>query len=116
MNILGVIPARGGSKQIQKKNIRNICGRPLIEYTIRTALNSDYLTDLIVSTDDTEIANISKSCGIVCDEFRPKKYASDFASTWSVINYELKRMEKKMKLFTTMLCCCSLPLLSDQLN
>ena len=56
--ILGLIPARGGSKGVPRKNIRNLGGKPLIQYTIETALASKYIDRLIVSTDDNEIADI----------------------------------------------------------
>ena len=58
MNILAVILARGGSKGIPKKNIVEVCGRPLISYSICAALKSELITDLIVSTDSEEIADI----------------------------------------------------------
>ena len=63
MKILAIIPARGGSKGIPNKNIQNVGGQPLIARTIESALKSDLLTRLIVSTDDKKIAQISKSSG-----------------------------------------------------
>lgn len=63
MNILAVIPARGGSKGIPRKNVRLMNGEPLISYAIKNSLNSKYITDVMVTTDDEEIANISKCYG-----------------------------------------------------
>ena len=63
MKILCVIPARGGSKGIEKKNIRKINNKPLIAYTIESTLSSKLFDDVIVSTDDKEIAEISESYG-----------------------------------------------------
>lgn len=62
-NIIAIIPARGGSKGIPNKNIKNLAGKPLIAYTIKSALNSKYIDRVIVSTDDEEIAAISQSYG-----------------------------------------------------
>jgi len=61
--ILAVIPARGGSKRIPKKNIIDVLGKPMIAWTIEAALKSDFITDVIVSTDDQEIADVSKAHG-----------------------------------------------------
>ena len=63
MEILAIIPARGGSKGIKRKNLRPICSKPLVAYSIEAALNSKYITKTIVSTEDDEIAQVSKSFG-----------------------------------------------------
>ena len=63
MNILAVIPARGGSKGIPRKNVRLMNGEPLISYAIKNSLHSKYITDVVVTTDDEEIVNISKCYG-----------------------------------------------------
>ena len=60
MNVVGLIPARGGSKRVPRKNIRPLKGKPLIQYTIDAALNSKLINRVIVSTDDKEIADISQ--------------------------------------------------------
>lgn len=77
MKILAVIPARGGSKEIPRKNIKKIGGKPLIAYTIEAALKSKYLDRIIVSTDDEEIAEIAKKCGAEVPFIRPKELAED---------------------------------------
>jgi CMP-N,N'-diacetyllegionaminic acid synthase len=92
--ILAIIPARGGSKGVLRKNIRKINNVPLIGYTINAALKSNYLTDIVVSTDDPEIAEISKSFGAQVPFIRPKELASDDAESASVVEHALDFMEK----------------------
>lgn len=77
MKILAVIPARSGSKEIPRKNIKKIGGKPLIVYTIEAALKSKYLDRIIVSTDDEKIAEIAKKCGAEVPFMRPKELAED---------------------------------------
>ena len=82
MNIIvGVIPARGGSKGILKKNIKQLNGKPLITYTIESALASGVINKLIVSTDDDEIAQVCKCYKDVLVYKRPLELATDTAST-----------------------------------
>ena len=76
MNFLAIIPARGGSKGISRKNIKKIAGNPLISYTINEAKKAKYLTRIVVSTEDKKIAKISKKYGVDVIP-RPKKLASD---------------------------------------
>ncbi|EMJ92084.1 cytidylyltransferase domain-containing protein [Leptospira alstonii] len=80
MKILGLIPARGGSKGIARKNIRFIAGKPLIVWTIEAALKSKYLTSVVVSTDDLEIAEVAKSAGASVPFLRPSELATDQSS------------------------------------
>lgn len=75
--IVAVIPARGGSKGIEKKNIKNFCGKPLIAWTIENALKSKYLDKVIVSTDDEEIAAIARKYGAEVPFYRPAELAGD---------------------------------------
>jgi len=75
--ILGIITARGGSKSIPKKNIKNLCGKPLISYTNEEALKSKLLTRVIASTDDEEIADVCKRDGVDVPFLRPKELAQD---------------------------------------
>jgi len=77
IKILGVIPARGGSKSIPHKNIASLAGKPLIYYTIREAKKSKLLDAFIVSTDDPKIARIARSLGADVPFLRPKRYARD---------------------------------------
>tara|TARA_B100000963_G_C22518398_1_gene621818 strand:- start:418 stop:1044 length:627 start_codon:yes stop_codon:yes gene_type:complete len=83
--ILGVIPARGGSKGLPGKNIHNLNGKPLISWSIESGLSSSLIDRLVVSTDSVEIANISKLYGAEID-MRPKYLATDDSTTISVLN------------------------------
>jgi len=76
-NILGLIPARGGSKGLPRKNIKPLLGKPLIAWTIEQAFASRYLDKVVVSTDDKEIAEISKKYGADVPFMRPKELAGD---------------------------------------
>lgn len=91
MNILGITPARGGSKTIPRKNIKNIAGKPLIAWTIEAAKQSKLLHDYVVSTEDKEIENVSKQYGArVID--RPQELASDEAGTLLVLQHVIKKI------------------------
>lgn len=91
---LGVIPARGGSKGIPRKNIINVCGKPLIQYTIEEALKSNFLDKVIVSTEDEEIAKISRECGAEVPFLRPKELAEDTTKTIEVLIHAVNEMKK----------------------
>jgi CMP-N-acetylneuraminic acid synthetase len=93
-DILAVIPARGGSKGVPRKNIRELGGKPLITYTIEAALGSRYISRLIVSTDDEEIANISQNWGANVPFLRPAELATDTAKAIEVVKHALLEMEK----------------------
>jgi CMP-N-acetylneuraminic acid synthetase len=102
--ILGVIPARGGSKGIKKKNIKPICGRPLIAWTIGEAKESQLLDRFVVSTEDPEIARVSREWGAdVID--RPAALATDTATTLSVLQDLLSKVEAD----TVVLLQCTSP-------
>ena len=75
--VIAVIPARGGSKGIPRKNIKPLCGKPLIAYTIEAALQSKYLDRTIVSTDDKKIADIARKLGAEVPFIRAKELAED---------------------------------------
>ncbi|ELU1436637.1 acylneuraminate cytidylyltransferase family protein [Providencia rettgeri] len=87
--IIAIIPARGGSKRLPRKNILPLAGKPLINWTIEAALGSKYIDDVFVSTDDTEISHISKLAGISVPELRPQYLSTDTATTRDVILYTL---------------------------
>ena len=89
--ILGVIPARGGSKGIPRKNLYPIAGKPLIAYTIEAALASEMLTDTIVSTDDEEIARVSREFGAEVPFMRPPELATDSAQAVPTITCTCSR-------------------------
>lgn len=94
MRILGIIPARAGSKSIKSKNIKLLGGKPLIGYTIESALRSEYLTDILVSTDGQEIAEVAKSYNIKVPFLRPEYLSSDQAKSIDVVIHALEFMEK----------------------
>lgn len=87
--ILAVVPARGGSKGIERKNIKEICGKPLIEYTLDTAKRVDQIDSLVVSTDDDEIANVAKKNSVEV-LIRPKDIAKDSSLTEDCLLHALE--------------------------
>ncbi|OGO25256.1 MAG: acylneuraminate cytidylyltransferase [Chloroflexi bacterium RBG_16_52_11] len=88
-HVLAIIPARGGSKGLPGKNIRELCGKPLIAWTIEKAKKSKHLDMVLVSTDSPVIANIAKDYGADAPFLRPAVLASDHASTYDVIQHAL---------------------------
>lgn len=93
MKVLAIIPARGGSKGIRKKNIRNLAGKPLIAYAILSAKKSKFIDKIIVSTDNKEISRISISYGADVPFLRPKHLAQDTSSTLDVVKHALRFLE-----------------------
>jgi len=93
--ILAIIPARGRSKGIPHKNIRELCKKPLINYTIEAALKSGYCDCVFVSTDDVEIANIAKKAGATVSFLRPPKLATDTAKTIDAVCYTLDKLGRE---------------------
>lgn len=87
---LCIIPARGGSKRISHKNIKNFCCQPIIAYSIQAAQKSELFDRIIVSTDDEEIAAISKQYGAEIPFLRPKELADDYTGTNAVVKHALK--------------------------
>ncbi|MBC8490491.1 MAG: acylneuraminate cytidylyltransferase family protein [Bacteroidetes bacterium] len=94
-NILALIPARGGSKGIPGKNIMEIAGKPLIAYSILQAIKSKHIDRIIVSTDDKEIANISKKWGAEVPFLRPPEFAQDMSPDIEVFRHTLRWLEKE---------------------
>ncbi|MDP1878025.1 MAG: pseudaminic acid cytidylyltransferase [Actinomycetota bacterium] len=101
---LAVIPARGGSKRIPRKNIRAMSGRPLMAWAIETALASGEFDEVTVSTDDDEIARIAESIGATVPFRRPAALADDHASTASVIAHATSEM-RRQGLAPDLVCC-----------
>ncbi len=97
MKILAIIPARGGSKGIPRKNVRLMVGKPLISYSIENAINSFYNLDVVVSTDDDEIARISSSYGAKVI-MRPENLATDSVTLDPVVFHAVDEMEKEKNL------------------
>ena len=92
--ILAVIPARGNSKGIEKKNIVKILGKPLIYYTIKEAKKSKFITDLVLSTDSREIKKIAEKFGAAVPFLRPRNLSTDFIPSLPVIKHATHFMEK----------------------
>jgi CMP-N-acetylneuraminic acid synthetase len=90
--VLAIIPARGGSRGIPRKNIVDLCGKPLIAYTIDVALKSTAITRVVVSTEDEEIAEISKRYGAEVPFLRPKELAEDRSNIADAICYTVNRL------------------------
>jgi len=82
---IAIIPARGGSKRIPRKNIRDFLGKPIIAYSIITALECDLFDEVMVSTDDEEIAEVARKYGAVVPFMRSGKNATDYATTVDVV-------------------------------
>lgn len=93
MKILGVIPARGGSRTVPRKNLQRIAGRPLIAYAIGAALKSKLLDRVIVSTEDEEIAKVARKYGAEVPFMRPKELARDNVSLIPVIQHAMRYLE-----------------------
>ncbi len=101
---LCIIPARGGSKRIHKKNIYKFHNEPMIFWSIKTAKESKCFDEIIVSTDDSEIANIAKSCGAEVPFIRPKKLADDITPTQPVIKHAISWLEESGQNFKNVCC------------
>ena len=102
---IAIIPARGGSKRIPKKNIKLFHGKPLIAYSIEVALKSNLFNKVIVSTDDEEIAKIAKQYGAEVPFLRPKELSDDFTGTGAVVEHVLEYMKSLGEEFDY---CCTI--------
>lgn len=87
---IAVIPARGGSKRIPRKNIREFCGKPLIAYSIELALNSGLFDHVVVSTEDDEIAEVARTYGATTPFMRPAELADDYTATMPIIKHAIE--------------------------
>ncbi len=104
MSKLAIITARGGSKRIPRKNIKDFLGKPIIAYSIEAALSSGSFDEVMVSTDDDEIAEIAIRYGASVPFKRSEKTSNDFASTTDVINEVIEEYEKRGKHFEIAAC------------
>ena len=89
---LAIIPARGGSKRLPRKNILNLCGKPLISWSIEAGLKSKYIDKVVVSSDDTEILNISNELKVQVIK-RPNELASDTSTSFDVVQHAIDNLE-----------------------
>jgi N-acylneuraminate cytidylyltransferase/CMP-N,N'-diacetyllegionaminic acid synthase len=96
--MIAIIPARGGSKGLPGKNIKDLNGKPLIAYTIEAALNAKNIHQVIISTDDKEIAKIAVKHGAKCPFMRPDFLANDEAKGIDVMKFTISELEKKNKI------------------
>ncbi len=103
MNIC-VIPARGGSKRILRKNIKDFLGKPIIAYSIEVALKSNCFDKVIVSTDDDEIAVIAKKYGAKVPFIRPNELSNDYAGTIPVIKHAIEWLEENNNTIDNVCC------------
>lgn len=101
---VAIITARGGSKRIPKKNIKEFCGKPILAYSIEAALNSGLFDEVMVSTDSEEIAAVAKKYGANIPFMRSEKTADDYATTADVLMEVLEEYEKRGKTFEYMAC------------
>lgn len=107
MKNIAIITARGGSKRIPRKNIKPFLGKPILEYSIEAALGTDMFHEVMVSTDDEEIAAVAKKAGAKVPFMRSSKTSDDFATTADVVYEVLEAYERIGKEFAT--ACCIYP-------
>ena len=103
MNI-AIIPARGGSKRIPRKNIKQFCGKPMIAWSIQAALNSECFEQVLVSTDDEEIAKVVRDLGAEVPFIRPNSLADDQTATIPVIAHAVQYINEQ-NIEPTYICC-----------
>lgn len=107
MKKIAIITARGGSKRIPKKNIKDFCGKPIIAYSIEAAINSGMFDEVMVSTDSKEIASIAKKYGANVPFLRSEETSNDYATTADVLTEVLTQYKKAGSEFDLM--CCIYP-------
>lgn len=94
MRVLGLIPARGGSKGVPRKNIKLLCGKPLLWYTAQAALEATRLARVVLTTDDEEIAAVGRDCGVEVPFLRPAELAQDSTPTLPVAQHAVRMLEE----------------------
>lgn len=104
MSCLAVITARGGSKRIPRKNIRPFCGKPILAYSIEAALQSGVFEEVMVSTDDEEIADVARQYGAAVPFLRSAETSNDYATTADVLAEVLERYAGCGRKFDTLAC------------
>lgn len=107
MKSVAIITARGGSKRIPRKNIKEFLGKPIIEYSIQAALASNAFDEVMVSTEDQEIAEIAKKAGATVPFMRSEEMSNDYATTYDVLKEVLEEYKKRGEKFD--LACCIYP-------
>ncbi len=112
-NLVAFIFARGGSKKLPKKNIKNFNGLPLIAHTINLAKKSKLFSDIVVSTDDQEIADTAKEFGANVPFLRPKDLAEDNSPEWLCWKHAINKYNKKIDHFFSLPCTSPLKSITD---
>lgn len=107
MKNIAIIPARGGSKRIPRKNIKPFMGKPIIAYSIEAALQSGLFDEVMVSTDDEEIAEIACRYGAQVPFMRSAEMSNDYAGTDDVVFEVLKKYKEQDREFETVCCIYS---------
>ncbi len=107
MSIVAIITARGGSKRIPRKNIKNFMGKPMLSYAVESALKSSLFDEVMISTDDEEIAELARQYGAKVPFMRSAKTADDFATTSDVVAEVLAMYKEQGKVFDEF--CCIYP-------
>lgn len=107
MSTIAIITARGGSKRIPRKNIKLFAGKPMLQYAVDAALQSGVFDEVMVSTEDEEIARVARECGAQVPFMRSEKTANDYATTYDVIEEVLAEYHKAGRDFDTI--CCIYP-------
>ncbi len=101
MSVLAIIPARSGSKGLKNKNIKELAGRPLMDYSIKAALDSQVFDEIMVSTDSQQYADIAKACGANVPFLRSAALSSDTATSWDMVEEVLDKYKGMGKYFDT---------------
>jgi len=107
MNNIAIIPARGGSKRIPRKNIKQFCGKPIISWSINAAQNSGLFKEIIVSSDDEEIIELAKKDGAIAPFVRPASISDDFSTTHDVMLHAVDHLDRTGYEFD--FACCIYP-------
>ena len=107
MKRLAIIPARGGSKRIPRKNIKNFLGKPIMQYSIEVALNSNLFDEIMVSTDDDDVMQVALNCGAKVPFLRSQNSSDDHATLSDVIKEVINKYEQNNVTFQQI--CCLLP-------
>ncbi len=99
MRVLGLIPARGGSRGVLRKNVRSVCGRPLLQYTAEAALGATRLARVVVSTEDQEIAEVARACGVDVPFMRPPELARDETPMLPVVQHCVQSLMERGEIY-----------------
>jgi len=95
MRVLGIIPARGGSKGVTRKNIKVLCGKPLLAFTVESSKQAKRLTRTILTTEDNEIAEVGRELGVDVPFLRPAELAKDDTPTFDVVLHAVNELESQ---------------------